>query len=405
MTYLLEQHQLLPNTHFGGRPGHSTTDSLHLLEETIRNAWRTKKVASALFLNIEGAFPNAITSRLLHNMQKRKLPRELVSFTERPPTGRQTQLCFDSFMSEWIPINNGIGQGDPLLMILYIIYNSNLVEVAKTRKGRESLKELTLAFVDDTAFIAIAKDFKTAHSILQDMLERAGGGFKWSRDHNSRFETSKFALMDFSLNRNKERPNMNIQGNIIRPSPTHKFLGVILDQELRWKAQVDYAVAKGTAHVMQIRRLSTMTKGIPMRLMRQLYQAVAIPKMLYAADLWFTPAFKDGSDTPQRGSLGTAKHLNTVQCIALLAITGAMRSTATDLLEVHANTLPITLLLQNFCHRAIVHISALPTSHPLYNPVRQAAKLQVSSHRSSFHKLTKMYAITPADIETLNPAR
>lgn len=171
--------------------------------------------------------------------------------------GRQTQLCFDSFTSDWIPTNDGIDQGSPLSTILYIIYNSNLVEVAKTRKGRELLKELTLAFVDDTAFIAIAKDFKTAHSILQDMLERTGGGFEWSRDHNSCFKTSKFALMDFSLNRSKECPNMNIQGNIIHPSPTHKFLGVILDQELRWKAQVDYAVAKGTTHVMQIRRLST----------------------------------------------------------------------------------------------------------------------------------------------------
>lgn len=68
MTFLLEQHQLLPNTHFGGRPGRSTTNLLHLLEETIQNAWHTKKVALALFLNIEGTFPNTVTSRLLHNM-------------------------------------------------------------------------------------------------------------------------------------------------------------------------------------------------------------------------------------------------------------------------------------------------------------------------------------------------
>ncbi|KIK37494.1 hypothetical protein CY34DRAFT_32467, partial [Suillus luteus UH-Slu-Lm8-n1] len=93
-------------------------------------------------------------------MRKRKLPRELVSFTEQLLMGRQTQLRFDSFTSEWIPINNGIRQGDPLSMILYIIYNSDLVKVAKARKGRESLKELTLAFVDNTAFIAIAKDFR-----------------------------------------------------------------------------------------------------------------------------------------------------------------------------------------------------------------------------------------------------
>jgi len=136
-----------------------------------------------------------------------------------------------------------------------------------------------------------------------------------------------------------------------------------------------------------------MTKGIPLRLMRQLYQAIAIPKMLYAADLWFTPAFRDGSDVPERGSLGVAKRMTTVQRMAALAMTGAMRSTATDILEVHANLPPITLLLQNMCHRAIVRIASHPNTHPLYGPVRRAAKRYVSSHRSSLHKLTHRFAI------------
>ena len=60
-SYILETHHLLPSTHFGGRPGRSTTDSLHLLETTIRHAWRQGKVVSALFLNIEGVFPNTVT--------------------------------------------------------------------------------------------------------------------------------------------------------------------------------------------------------------------------------------------------------------------------------------------------------------------------------------------------------
>jgi len=34
------------------------------------------------------------------------------------------------------------------------------------RQGNEAIKELTLAFIDDMAFIAIGKDFKTTHEIL-----------------------------------------------------------------------------------------------------------------------------------------------------------------------------------------------------------------------------------------------
>ncbi|KIK32792.1 hypothetical protein CY34DRAFT_40737, partial [Suillus luteus UH-Slu-Lm8-n1] len=92
-------------------------------------------------------------------MRMRRIPDDIVSFTERVLTNRKTQLKFDDFTSDWIPIDNGIGQGDPLSMILYIIYSSDLVDIAKKRRGNESLKELTLAFVDDTALVAIGPDF------------------------------------------------------------------------------------------------------------------------------------------------------------------------------------------------------------------------------------------------------
>jgi hypothetical protein len=137
-------------------------------------------------------------------MRAQKIPHELIGFMECLLTNRSTHLHFDGFTSNWIPIRNGIGQGNPLLMILYIIYNADLVKVAKPRKGRSTLEELILAFVDDTAFVEIARDFHTTHHILKNMLECPGGGFDWSHAHNSRFETNKFALMDFLMNRTKE---------------------------------------------------------------------------------------------------------------------------------------------------------------------------------------------------------
>ncbi|KIJ09202.1 hypothetical protein PAXINDRAFT_57832, partial [Paxillus involutus ATCC 200175] len=70
--------------------------------------------------------------------------------------GRRTKLKCDGYLSEWISITNGIGQGDPLSMILYIIYNSDLVDTAKGRNKQE----LALAFIVDTAFIATSKDFQ-----------------------------------------------------------------------------------------------------------------------------------------------------------------------------------------------------------------------------------------------------
>jgi hypothetical protein len=66
--YLVESNSLLPKSHYGGRPGRMTTDAVHTLVDKIKSAWRKGKVVSILFFDMEAAFPNAATDRLLHNL-------------------------------------------------------------------------------------------------------------------------------------------------------------------------------------------------------------------------------------------------------------------------------------------------------------------------------------------------
>jgi hypothetical protein len=68
ITFLTEKHELLPTNHFGGRPGCTTMDALHVLAHKIKDTWRAGKVAVVLFLDVEGAFPNAILTKLVHNL-------------------------------------------------------------------------------------------------------------------------------------------------------------------------------------------------------------------------------------------------------------------------------------------------------------------------------------------------
>jgi hypothetical protein len=182
------------------------------------------------------------------------------------------------------------------------------------------------------------------------MMERPNGALQWSRDHNSKFEVNKFALIDFTRSRTKARPPLTIQDTIIKPTEHHHFLGLVVDQELTWKFQAGHAIAKGTEYVLQLRRLSRPSNGVSAKLMRQLYITVAIPKFTYGADVWFRPIYTEGTNREQQGSKGAAERLAKVQRIATLSITGAMNSTATDTLNAHANLLPTDLLLQRTCH-------------------------------------------------------
>ncbi|KAG1787235.1 uncharacterized protein HD556DRAFT_1247207, partial [Suillus plorans] len=82
------------------------------------------------------------------------------------------------------------------------------------------------------------------------------------------------------------RTPITIRGHRIEPSPSHKFLGVIIDQELRFKEHAAYALAKGTKYVQACGRMTRPAKGIGGKMMKKLYEGVVIPKRLYAADVW-----------------------------------------------------------------------------------------------------------------------
>ena len=157
MAFMCEKHQLLPDTHFGGLSGRSTSDAMHYLVNKIKSTWRRHKVAAVLFLDIEGAFLNAVTDRLLHNLRSRRIPEPYVMFILCMLTDRHTRLKFDGFTSEWMAVDNGIVQGDPLSMLLYLFYNADLV--ASPNPG-----EAKLACVDDASYFAEGKIFDEVYS-------------------------------------------------------------------------------------------------------------------------------------------------------------------------------------------------------------------------------------------------
>jgi hypothetical protein len=158
------------------------------------------------------------------------------------------KLKFNNYTLDNIPISNGIGQGDPLLMILYQYYNTDLLDIPN------SANESAIAYIDDTILIAIGADFLEVHKKLSNMMTRKGGAIDWSNTHNSHFKFSKLALMDFvHQNNKKQRELLTLLNTTLSPAACTKYLGVYLDQHLDWGTQQNYTVEKGTKWTAQIR--------------------------------------------------------------------------------------------------------------------------------------------------------
>jgi len=378
-----------------------------LLTHTIKEAWRKKKVASVLFLNVQGAFPNVVKEVLIHSMRTRGVPSEYVQITELMLTGRKTKLSFDDFLSDFISIDNGNNQGCPLSMIYYAFYNAGLLEISPP----DAQDEQQFGFVDDVALLAIGDNLTETHDKLANMMTRPGGAFDWSENHYSQFELSKLALMNFSPKLHQPTSLTLLHPRTNRPTSiksvqTYKFLGVIFDSKLKWTAQTERAARSTETWINLVRRLARTSTGISAKGMRQLYTAIAIPKMSYAAEVWYTLPHKANESSKKRtGAVKFTQKLTSAQRRATITMLGAMRTTAGDVLNAHAYLPPPHLLFLKTLIRSATRLVTLPDCHPLHKPVQKAVKKIVKRHRSPLHLLFLTTGVRPKPYETILPAR
>ena len=144
-----------------------TEHALHYLVERIYRAWNAKKIASALLLDVKGAFDNISKKRLLHNLRTKQIDTRIVTWIESFLTGRFTILRTNEYTTEKISISTGIPQGSPLLPILFLFYNSPLLEEL------EKEKDITAAgFVDDIAILVEKNSCEENSTALLDIHEK-----------------------------------------------------------------------------------------------------------------------------------------------------------------------------------------------------------------------------------------
>jgi len=128
--------------------------------------------------------------------------------------------------------------------------------------------------------------------------------------------------------------------------------------------------------------------------------------MLYTADIFLTPkqnVGKQAKDT--RNNRAAINKLASIQRKAAIMITGAMKTTATDIVETMANLIPFHLLVEKHRHQVAICLATLPETHPLHKLVINAAKRLVKRHLMPLHDLMHRYGIQPQNVETIKAIR
>ena len=293
-------------------------------------------------------------------------------------------------------------------MILYIIYNADFLELAKPPV------EESLGFVDDAMAMVEGNNFKDNIKKLSRFMNKPNGGFKWSQDHNSNFAIDKLAITHFTRKRTPDPQNprrsiptpipaLKLRGETVRIETSYKYLGIHVDNQLRWKTQTHKAIAKTTKWTLLFRRLTKVSSGLSAKLMRRLYITVAIPKMTYGLDVWYTPPTKPEGSIRNTGSVKALKELSKIQRLASTAINGALKSSPTDLLDAHSGLLPTSILLKSICYRSMMRICTLPKSNPVSAQALKYFSKPAKRHKTNIQLLLEIFEIDPTIYETIPP--
>jgi len=404
--YYAEKHNILPKSQFGGRKGRTATDAVHSLVEFTKLAWRRKKEVIILFLDIKGAFPNVAIPVLIHDMRKLGFHSKFTNWIANKTTDRETVLTFDDFVSPPFSVKHGLDQGCNLSPFLYNCYSAGQMSAFIDAKA-----ELGNTYADDGVCGAWGDTLVEAGGKIEEMFNREGGPKEWGDTHHSLYDLHKGGALAASRKKivDPENPRKRIRQppvtikldahHHITTSTTQKYLGVIVDNELRFREQAAAAVGKGTKWVKQTKRLARRVTGIKGGLARRVYYGAAIASTLYAVDVWGAPVFRGRGEGI---TAGVVKKLDSVQRMAATQATGGLRTTPTDLLFAHADMVPMKQLIRAHCHRAAVRLATLHTSHPLYKTVHKAAKAYPKRHPSPIHNILHISKIKPHSIEKID---
>ena len=275
MYSFLVRNNVLYTSQYGFREKHSTVNAITELVCDITNAIENKENTLGVFLDLSKAFDTINHTILLHKLEFYGVRGLALNWFKSYLTTRKQYVLYNNVKSRTLDITCGVPQGSILGPLLFLIYVNDIANCLNHSK--------VIVFADDTTIFSSSKSI---HSLYKNVNADLAELSNWFRANKLALNVNKSNYMLFRSNATLDTH----VGNILKIGPDEiehktscKFLGIIIDNQLRWNDHINYINVQISRSVYILKSVKHV---LPSKLLKTLYFTMVQPYLTYGIILW-----------------------------------------------------------------------------------------------------------------------
>jgi len=324
LVWYLESQNHLSVHQSGFRQNRSTLDHLVSLEAFIRDSFIQGDHVFTVFFDLEKAYDTTWKHGILVDLYDMGMRGRMPIFISNFLSNREFRVRVGSTLSDPQPQEMGVPQGSILSVTLFIVKINSIVEVLPNCSSLHySL------FVDDFSMSCRGRSTPLVQRQLQLCINKVQ---KWADLNGFRFSPTKTVCVHFCNQRKlHDDPTLTLNSSLIPVVEEAKFLGLIFDKKLNFKAHIAATRKKCISSMNLLKVISHLDWGADRKILLQLFRSFIRSKIDYGSVVY-------GAARPSY-----IKQLESIHNAGLRLCTGAYRTSPIPSLQVEANELPMAL--------------------------------------------------------------
>ena len=240
-----EKNNIISNNQFGFRDKFSTNDAIKYITSSIYNYMDNDIKVAAIFLDIRKAFDFVDHNIFLAKLDNIGIRGTTNDFFANFLKDRQQTVRIGEEYSDKKNVNYGVLQGSVLGPIFFIIYINDRINLFRND---------VVAFADDSTIICKEKSW---NEIEVDANKKINIIIQWLSEHKLILNYDKTVYITFSPKKNTQPDKfcIKIDNTSIKKVDCTKYLGIYIDQNLKWSFHIKNVIKKCYYVIYIIRKL------------------------------------------------------------------------------------------------------------------------------------------------------